>query len=78
MFKTQQISLKYVTAKQPHYRPGEALRVSGGWGSQIPWQSAHKCGKVVSPTERPPLPLLLISVRGWVDPRAIVRPEGLY
>jgi hypothetical protein len=50
-------------------------------GSQILRQSAHEGGKGVSPTHRPPVPqeifLVLISVRGWVDPRAIVRPEGL-
>ena len=67
--------------KQCHYKPGQALRVLGVWGSHISRQSAHEGVKLVSPMPRPPLPavniLVLISFRGWVDPRAIVRPEGL-
>jgi hypothetical protein len=61
--------------------PLQALKVPGGRGSKISTQSAYEGGKVVSPTHRPPLLhkifLVLISVSGWVDTRAIVRPEGL-
>jgi hypothetical protein len=73
----------HLFVNQSHYRPWKVLRVPGVWGSQILIlrQLVHEGGKIVSPRHLPPLPqeifLVLICARGWVDPRAIVRPEGL-
>jgi hypothetical protein len=69
---------------------GKAIRVTGRggpWGcekSRLPYSLANRLtdGGEVSLTRRPPFTphgrfLVLISVRGWVDPRAIVRLEGI-
>ena len=54
---------------------------SKGWDSQISRQSALEGDKVVSPRNRPPLPqeifLVLIYIRGSVNLKPTVRPEGL-
>ena len=72
----------YVKVKHSHYRPGEAQRVPGGWGSQISRQSAYEGGEVVSPTHRPPIPLRKYSwypflLEAESTPGPIMRPEGL-
>jgi hypothetical protein len=71
-----------VEVKQSHYRPVQAPGLQEVEAPRIFRQSAHEDVTVVSPTHRPPLSPRRYSwysflLRGWVDPRAIVRREGL-
>jgi hypothetical protein len=77
-----QIVFVSVKVKQSHYRPGQAPSVPGGWVSQILRQSAHEGSKYCQPYAPAAftpqkLFVVLISVRGWVNPKAIVRPKRL-
>jgi hypothetical protein len=69
-----------VKVKESLNRPGVAQRVPGGLGSQISRHLAQEGGEVISPMHRPPLPpgmfLVLIFIRGWVNPRAMEWLEG--
>ena len=72
-----------LNVKLPPYRRRKVLRAPGGCFQEF-LKSAYEGDKVFSHTHRlPVIPLrsgrcpVRISVTGWVDPRTIVRPEGL-
>jgi hypothetical protein len=81
VLKWKKSTVKGKKLKNSRYRPRVAQRFPGSWGSQMTRKrhrmvvslSALRTGRIY-PQE---IILVLISVTGWVDHRAIVRPEGL-
>jgi hypothetical protein len=73
---------RLIKVNKSHYRPWQARRVLGGWGYQILRNRHMKVGRLsalrTSRFYNKEIFLLLISFRGWADPRAIVRPEELF
>jgi hypothetical protein len=66
IFNIDKINVHISVVKQSHYRPWQALRDPGGCQPYAP--------AAFTPQEKF---LVLISVRDWVNPRAIVRPKRL-
>jgi len=63
-----------VKLQQFLFRPGEVLRVLGGWHLQISRQSDYDGGKVVSPAHRPALPPG--NIPGTRFCYGLIRPQG--
>ena len=68
--------------KLPHYRSGQALRASGGWGSQNfktlgtwRWKGSQPYALTIFTPRK--YSWVLIFVKGRVGPRNLVQPEGL-
>jgi len=74
--------LTSVTAKQSLQKSGQAQKVARVWDSQISVNRHKKVVRLLALFTGRFYPqqmfLVLISVRGWVDSRARVLPEGLY
>ena len=72
--------MQYIKVKQSLYRPGQALRVQEVRAPRFQYNRQMKLVRLSAlRTVRLYLQeifLVLISVRGWVEPRATVRPEG--
>ena len=64
-----------VKVKQSLYRPRLALSFAWCWGCHISRHLEHEDGRAVFTLQE--IFLLLISVRGLFDHKAVVRPEGL-
>jgi hypothetical protein len=76
------INRPHLWEKQSLHSPGQALRTQGGWRPQnvqtvSTWRRQDCQPYATAAFTTQEIPLLFISVRGWVDPRAIMRPEGL-